>query len=175
VRSTDSQRWEPQTEPDRRGKGCLKPIGSVLLIVGAFAAGYACAPEKTVVRTKVQTQEKIVTDDAEIARLRKKLADVIAKKDAAIAQAEAALEAVRQELAAANAEIQRLLAELSARAAVESSADPRNASCPRCKAVFTISTSLVDHKENTRCPACHVIMSARSFVKYRDYMLNNQK
>ena len=104
-------------------KGLPLIVGIIVLIVGAWTVGYRSAPEKIRLQTVVRTEKVQVTvrDEAEIKRLRNKLADMSALRDAAEAariaaesakaKAEAALARALEELAAANAEIQRLLAE----------------------------------------------------------------
>lgn len=154
----------------------------VVLVVGAWTVGYRSGPVKvrTLVRTEVRTEtvEKLVPDEAAIARLRKQMAALIAEKDAAIAridaarrEAEAALAKVRQELAAANAEIQRLLAEQAAKPEVPTST--ANAMCIKCGHLMFIGEGM--RNERIRCRNCGMMMSAKNAWARMNYVLDRQR
>ena len=167
-------------------KGLPLIVGVIVLIVGAWTVGYRSAPEKIRLQTIVRTEKREVPvrDDAEIRRLRNKLADMTALKDAADAarlaaesakaKAQAALARALEELAAAKAEIQRLLAE-HAEPPPTVYVDSRNGQCSRCRALFEVGSILLDHKETIRCPKCKTLMSALSAVNYRNIMLGQKR
>jgi len=161
-------------------RGLPLVIGIIVLVVGAWTIGYRSGPVKTQVRIEARTEtvEKRVPDEAAIARLRKQMADLMAQKDAAIARAdvarrkaEAALAQLREELAAANAEIQRLLAELSAKPQAPTSTV--NAMCISCGHQMYVGPGM--RNEKIRCHNCKTIMSARSAWARMAYVLDRKQ
>jgi len=155
--------------------------GIVVLVVGAWIVGYRSGPirVKTLLRTEVRTEtvEKLVPDEAAIARLRKQMADLTAEKDAAIAradairrEAEAALAKLRQELAAATAEIDRLTAELAAKPTVATSA--ANAMCIKCGFQMYIGQGM--RNERIKCRNCGMMMSVKNAWARMAYMLDRR-
>ena len=166
------------------------------VVVAAFACGYSYVP---------QLRNAVDSLTARVAALRALLGTARAERDAALSNASLAesekqranslAARYRKELEAAQAELSRVLAEVSrltdllaaanaeaARLAAELAAKPtptpvdlRNGQCPACRAAFYVSQRLIDHKEDTRCPNCRIIKSARSFVNYRSVVLSRQR
>ena len=163
-------------------RGLPLAVGIVVLVVGAWTVGYRSGPVKikTQVRieTRTETVEKLVPDEAAIARLRKQMADMMAEKDAAIARAdaarrkaEAALAQLREELATANAEIQRLLAELAEKPQAPTATV--NAMCIKCSHRMFIGSGM--RNEQIRCHNCKTIMTAKSAWARMAYVLDRRR
>lgn len=166
-------------------------VGVVILVLGAWTAGYSTAPvktvERTVVKPVVQTVEKTIVDHSMIDRLRGRIAaleaELRAGKEAASAQADAArraaeaalaaLEQARGELAAANAEIGRLKDELAVVRVVRIRRIDGTGQCPQCGHLMQVSEKL--RNEQIRCRQCGLIMSVKTAWAHRAYVLDRQR